>query len=199
MQNQQINDLASQIHEERLNRGFYENAPSKIDTLIECQSCLFKAYEVRNTSLETPTKITGRLEVLMADDVHPKMSNSTFHRLYKTIIENTIQSKMAECVILLLDYAAFKKITIEKLTHEFKAAKFAAKDFKTILLDLTAAFQVFYDMKMTEIELSDLVFYIEEFAKFNNFDIWQQVKFKLFYDQLNNANINSRKNVILKR
>lgn len=195
--NDSINTLAQTIHEQSQKMGIYkDNPPSKVTAFLEMQLQLFKAYEARNQPWSATEKLIGRLELLMNDSEHPKMSHSTFQRLFKVYFENTAQAKIANCVMLLLDYAAYKALTAERQTSEYKNAKYLFADFKNILLNLNAALEFLYDMKVTTIEISDIIFYLEEFAKFNNFDLWQQVRFRIHYNNLNLLSANAKKNTL---
>lgn len=193
--NDNINALAKTIHEQNKVLGMYnDKAPTKVEAFLLVQLQLFKAYEMRNKLWSATEKLIARMEVLSNDKEHPKMSQSTFQRLYYVYIDNAVQGYVANAAMLLMDYAAYKGITIERQSSEYKDAKYQIADFKTILLDLNAALQFLYGMQVTTIEISDLIFYLEEFAKFNNFDLWQQVRFRIYYNNLNAISANSRKN-----
>lgn len=197
MQDQQINDLVKKMSEQA-SANHIDKEPSKVEMFLQMQLQLFKAYELRNQNWNATEKLIGRLEVLMNDTAYPQMSKTTFIRLYKNYIENTTQGYITNCVVLLLEYAAIKRLTIKKESEEYPDAKYKFPDFVQILLNMNAAFEFLYSKKVTGIEISDIIFYLEELATYNGFDLWQMVNFSLCYTDLSNTAKNSRKNFLKK-
>lgn len=194
---QTINDLAEQIYKQRTPSG---KAPKgKVESLLDFQSAMFKAYDLRHSEVTIAEKTIIRAEALIKEEQeYPKQAASTFYRLYQNYINNTLEAQIAEAAMCLLNYAASRNIQIDTSVELTKpeAAQFKRQDFIQIILNTNAAAECLYDMKLGYVELSDLIKYLEVFAIFNGFDLQLHIQFRTTYQQMLINSPNQRRNIL---
>lgn len=103
-----INKLATEIHENNKNKGFYEDDKNVGEMLCLIHSEVSEALEA-DRKWKYSNRETIGLQNMM------KRDNETFKEMFKGLVKDTFQDELADIMIRVMDLAAYKEIDLE--TH----------------------------------------------------------------------------------
>ena len=102
-----LNELAKEIHQNNVEKGFFD-APKNIgEMLMLTVSELSEALEADRKNKYADVEGFG---LYLS---HSNNNDTIFYQLFENEIKNTFQDEIADTIIRLLDIAAFKGIDIE--------------------------------------------------------------------------------------
>lgn len=103
-----INELAKQIHQNAVDKGFFEKERNIGEMLCLIHSEVSEALEAERTGSYADI---GYYENKCAEFPDNELRNKT---LFETQIKNTFEDELADIMIRVMDLAAFKGIDLEK-------------------------------------------------------------------------------------
>lgn len=188
------NQLAQDIHQEQKDKGWYDNHRSDALLIMLVQSELFEAFEAwRKDNNATyrddfySDEINGdyfeKAVSLFRAGKEEEIDSKVYANIFKVYIKDTYQDEIADVVIRLLDFAAYKDIELDKSDFDI--------DF-----DVNSHFQFMYSMNrqlffLNEEEnrigmahtISGLIRAAERHIEAMGFDLYFHVDIKRIYNR----------------
>jgi NTP pyrophosphatase (non-canonical NTP hydrolase) len=105
------NKLAKEIHQEQVDKGWYDSLRSDRLLILLVKSETNEAFEAWRKDRYTKCNST-QLKVLIGD-LNKHGSLKSVQDIFKESVKDTVEDELADAAIRLLDFAAYKGITLE--------------------------------------------------------------------------------------
>lgn len=189
-----LTEAAKSIFQANKAKGFWDKKRTQIELLVLVQSELFEAFEAVRKDRVNPIGMTRLKELITVENSEYPLANiNTFKRNFKKNVKDTLQDEIADTIIRLFDFAGAKGMKlydpreVSELNEEaviYSHAKQTYSEISFIVANISNAIGSMYENKIGFVEVTDLIFYLVEFAEFNGIDIWLHIELKLFYNSL---------------
>lgn len=114
----QINEIAREVHQNSVNKGFYEDQHQNVgEKLMLTVSEISEALEAHRN---------GKRADLATFEVLSEDNEDCFESNFKTFIKDSFEDELADAVIRLLDLAQWQGIDIQKhieLKHKYNTTR----------------------------------------------------------------------------
>ncbi len=174
----EYNELAKAIHQDQINAGWYDNYRSDNTLVLLIKSELFEAFEAYRK--ESKIKALGEkyLELLL---YMSQEDEALFIERFKNNVKDSFADELADTVIRLLDFAGYKKLTLE-LDGEYEIQTSSDILSALVNLDFSIGTLYFRDYKVADFIMRTILD-IRTMADMHSIYLEKHIQLKLAYNK----------------
>ncbi|WP_052594128.1 hypothetical protein [Aureispira sp. CCB-QB1] len=171
-----LDELAKEIHKAQQEAGWYDNERSDNTLLLLIKSEMFECFEAYRKNKGVNPLSPAELDYLLRLSI---IEAEQFKSLFELRVKDGMADEFADMVIRLLDFVAYKKITIIQIKR--LEISFCPENY---FLQLDERITSLYNKEVKALDVGFIFETIDHITAYHGFDLRKHIELKLAYNKL---------------